>query len=132
MPRVPRSSLVRLAAPPDAVADAAVEHLGARPAGVGTAATFEVDEPVDRQPAISLTLLTTPVDGGTDLTITSAGDIELPFFGWFFRPLVGIAHRRTRAHAIATIRGRARPASPHPRRRNRWSAYPRWHSGPSR
>lgn len=102
MPRVPRSSLVRLAAPPDAVADAAVEHLGAR--ARGPAGTLEVDEPVDRQPAISLTLVMTPADSATDLTITSAGDIDLPFFGWFFRPLVAIAHRRTRAHAIATIR----------------------------
>ncbi len=53
---------------------------------------------------------------GTDLTVTSVGDIEIPFFGWFFRPLVAIAHRRSRAFALETIRtaldGRPGPAPP--------------------
>ena len=105
MPRVPRSSLVRLAAPPDAVAAAAVERLGAHRVGDGT---YEVAAPPDEQPAIGLTLRLTPVDnetgGGTDVAITSTGEIDIPFFGWFFRPLVRIAHRRARAQAIATLR----------------------------
>ncbi len=53
MPRVPRSSLVRLAAPPDAVVSAAVEQLGAVP---GPDGTFVVAAPSDTQPAIVLTL----------------------------------------------------------------------------
>jgi MFS family permease len=101
MPRVPRSSLVRLAAPPDAVGAAAAAHLDARSAGAP--GRLEVAEPVDRQPAIALGLDLTPAGEGTELQITSTGEIELPFFGWFFRPLVRIAHRRARNHAVATI-----------------------------
>ena len=118
MPRVPRSSLVRLAAPPDAVAAAAVERLGARPVGDGT---YDVAAPPDEQPAIALTLRLTPVDdeagGGTDVAITSTGEIDIPFFGWWFRPLVRIAHRRSRAHAIATLRAAldGRPSPPPPK-----------------
>ena len=101
MPRVPRSSLVRLAAPPDAVGAAAIAHLDAR--STGEPGQLEIDEPADRQPAIALGLDLTPAGNGTDLQITSTGEIELPFFGWFFRPLVRIAHRRARQHAVATI-----------------------------
>ena len=120
MPRVPRSSLVRFAAPPDGVAAAAVERLGARPAGDGA---YEVAAPPDAQPAIELTLRLTPAAGdsgggtdGTNVVITSTGEIDIPFFAWWFRPLVRIAHRRARAHAIATLRaaleGRPNPPPP--------------------
>jgi MFS family permease len=116
MPRMPRSSLVRLAAPPDAVSAAATEHLDARSAG--TPGRLEIAEPVDRQPAIALGLDLTPAGDGTDMQVTSTGEIELPFFGWFFRPLVRIAHRRARAHAVATIEaaleGREMPPPPKP------------------
>src|SRR5882672_8082960 len=120
MPRVPRSSLVRFAAPPDEVAAAAVERLGARPAGDGA---YEVAAPPDAQPAIELTLRLTPAAGdsgggtdGTNVVITSTGEIDIPFFAWWLRPLVRIAHRRARAHAIATLRaaldGRPNPPPP--------------------
>jgi MFS family permease len=121
MPRVPRSSLVRFAAPPDALAAAAVERLGARPAGDGG---YEVAAPPDAQPAIELTLRLTPTAGdsgggtdGTDVVITSTGEIDIPFFAWWFRPLVRIAHRRARAHAIATLRAAlaGRPNTPPPK-----------------
>ncbi len=113
MPRVPRSSLVRLAAPPEAVGAAAVERLGAVPAGNGT---FEIPGPLDRQPSVALALSLTAADDGTDVAITSTGEIDIPFFGWFFPPLVRIAHRRAHAHAIETLRaaldGRPDPAPP--------------------
>jgi MFS family permease len=116
MPRVPRSSLVRLAASPDAVAAAATAHLDAH--SVGTPGRLEVAEPVDRQPAIALGLDVESAGDGTALYITSTGEIELPFFGWFFRPLVRIAHRRARKHAVATIEaaldGRPLPPPPKP------------------
>jgi len=101
MPRVPRSSLVRLAASPEAVVAAATAHLDARPADAP--GHLEIAEPPDRQPAIALGLDLAPAGGGTDLQITSTGEIDLPFFGWFFRPLVRIAHRRARNHVVATI-----------------------------
>ena len=111
MPRVPRSSLVRLAAPPEVVGAAAEERLGAIPAGNGT---FEIPGPPERQPSVALTLSLRATADGTDLAITSTGEIDIPFFGWFFLPLVRIAHRRTRAHAVETLRaaleGRASPA----------------------
>jgi MFS family permease len=116
MPRVPRSSLVRLAAPPDVVGAAAAAHLDARSSEVP--GRLEVAEPVDRQPAIALRLDLTPAVDGTDLKITSTGELELPFFGWFFRPFVRVAHRRARSHAVATIEaalaGRPAPAPPKP------------------
>jgi MFS family permease len=101
MPRVPRSSLVRLAASPDAVVSAAVEQLGATQNLDGT---LVVVAPSDTQPAIVLTLAIRPVADGTEVAITAAGSIDIPFFAWFFRPLVAVAHRRARAHAIETIR----------------------------
>ena len=111
MPRVPRSSLVRLAAPPEVVGAAAEERLGAIPAGNGT---FEIPGLPDRQPSVTLTLSLTATADGTDVAITSRGEIDIPFFGWFFLPLVRIAHRRTRSHAVETLRaaldGRASPA----------------------
>jgi MFS family permease len=112
MPRVPRSSLVRLAASPDAVVAAALERLGAvrEPDG-----TFVVAAPFDSQPAIVLSLRLHPGADGTDLEVTSTGSIDIPFFGWFFQPLVGIAHRRARAHAVETIRA-ALEDRPSPRR----------------
>ena len=87
------------------MADAAVERLGARPAGA-TAAAFEVDGPLDRQPAISLTLdLTTPSTAAPTSRSPPTGEIDIPFFGWFFRPLVARSRTAaTRAHAIATLR----------------------------
>src|SRR5258707_473910 len=51
MPRVPRSSLVRLAAPPEVVAAAALERLGAIPTGDGTVAT---PAPPHQQASIAL------------------------------------------------------------------------------
>ena len=62
MPRVPRSLLVRLAAPPEVVGAAAEERLGAIPAGNGT---FEIPGPPDRQPSVALTLSTKAARGAT-------------------------------------------------------------------
>src|SRR5438552_17214411 len=93
MPRVPRSSLVGLAATPDAVGAAAVERLGAIPAGDGT---FEVPPPPDQQPSIALAPHVAPAGGGAEGSIRSTGAIDMPFFGWFFVPLIRIAHRRAR------------------------------------
>jgi MFS family permease len=117
MPRVPRSSLVRLAASLDAVESAIVERLGATSSPTADPSrTFVVAAPVDQQPAIGLTLGLSAADGGTDVAIASTGAIDIPFFGWFFRPLVAIAHRRARVHAIETLRaaldGRPDPAPP--------------------
>src|SRR3954452_16635223 len=96
MPRVPRSSLVRLAATPETVGSAAVERLRATLAGSGE---YEVAPPPDHQPAIALRLALTGVEGRTDVSVTSSGVIDIPFFGWFFRPLVLVAQRRARGHA---------------------------------
>ncbi len=101
MPRVARSSLVRLAAPSDAVSTAAVDRLGA---ALPTPGVLVIAPLPDAQPAITLTLELTPADDGTEVTVTSAGGIDIPFFGWFFRPLVVVAQRRARAHAVDSLR----------------------------
>ena len=114
MPRVPRSALVRLAATPDAVAKVAVDRLRATRRD---ARVLEIAPDKDRQPAIGLTLTLTGADGHTDLAITSSGTLDIPFFGWFFRPLVRIAHRRLRKHAVETLRAvlAGRPGPPRPK-----------------
>lgn len=123
MPRVPRSSLVRLAATPDAVTTVAVDRLGATVGhasadAAGAARVLEIAPDEDRQPAIGLTLTLTGADDHTDVAITSTGALDIPFFGWFFRPLVRIAHRRARTHALETLQaaleGRAGPPRPKP------------------
>jgi MFS family permease len=115
MPRVARSSLVRIAATADQVGNAAVQHLHA----VASTApgTFEIPGPPERQPSIALRIVVTPAASGADVLVESSGEIDLPFFGWFFRPLVGIAHRRTRAHAVETLRSTLanRPPPPPPK-----------------
>jgi MFS family permease len=115
MPRVARSSLVRLAATPAAVIAAAVDALGAVPTAI--AGTLGVAGPPDRQPSIALRIETRPASDGTDVEVGSSGEIEIPFFGWFFLPLVAIAHRRARAHAIETLRAAiaGRPGPPPPK-----------------
>jgi MFS family permease len=113
MPRVPRSSLVRLAATPDAVSAAAIEHLSATPIDDGI---LELAGRPDQQPSISLTLTLTGDESHTDVAIASTGSIDIPFFGWFFRPLVRVAHGRARRHAVDTLRaalsGTALPPPP--------------------
>ena len=129
MPRVPRSSLVRLAAPPDAVRAAAIQQLAARPAATPTtgsgrvADTLSLDSPLDGEPPIEVTLTiprprTETVAAGTDVEITTEGSIDIPFFGWFFGPLVRIAHRRAHAYVAgalqAAVAGTAAPPRPKP------------------
>jgi predicted MFS family arabinose efflux permease len=115
MPRVPRSSLVRLAATPDAVTTVAVDRLGATP---GDAGVLEIAPPDNRQPAIALTLTLTADHDHTNVAIASSGTIDIPFFGWFFRPPVRIARRRARTHAAETLRcalaGEPMPMRPKP------------------
>ncbi|HWS46580.1 MAG TPA: MFS transporter [Acidimicrobiia bacterium] len=107
--------LVRLAAPPGVVRDLVVARLAAATTAEGALA---VAAPPDRQPAIELTLSISGDAHGTTVAITSTGGIDVPFFAWFFRPLVAIAHRRARAHAAATLEaalaGRPDPPPPGP------------------
>jgi MFS family permease len=114
MRRVPRTARVHLAAPPHAVRDAAVADFGA--IQQGDSRRLLVKAPDNQQPAISLTIRLTPNGSGTDVAVSSDGGIDIPFFGWFFRPLVAIAHRRARTHAVAVLRatttGAPRPATP--------------------
>jgi len=101
MPRVARSSLVRLAAPSDAVSAAAVDRLGAASTTPGMLVVAPLP---NAQPPITLTLELTPAGTETDVTIASSGGIDIPFFAWFFRPLVVVAQRRARAHAVDSLR----------------------------
>ena len=109
MPRVPRSSLVRLASPPERVAAAAVDRLGATPSGDGL---LHVAALHDTQPAIDVTLRLETDGTGTRCTIESKGALDVPIFGWFFWPLVRLAHRRARAHAGATLQAALAGAPP--------------------
>ncbi|GIU87627.1 MAG: hypothetical protein KatS3mg009_2142 [Acidimicrobiia bacterium] len=100
MPHVPRPSPARLAAPADAVRRAAREHLGARDHADGTlryrasevAGDYEVV--LDVRPAGDVSVVAARADGS----------LGIPFFGWAFRPLAGVALRRNQEHALATLR----------------------------
>ncbi len=100
MPRVSRLSPHRLAAPPDAVRAAAIERLGGTPQPNGTVV---VEAPPERQPAIGVTIVVIPDGDGCHVTVTPAGGIDVPFFGFFFRPLVRVAHNRMVAHTLAML-----------------------------
>ena len=95
MPRVPRASPVRLAAPPTRCAPAAIER--ARRDRRAPTARCDRSRPTRTRPAIGLTLtLAADGDDGTASASTPTGGIDIPFFGWFFRPLVGDRARRAR------------------------------------
>jgi MFS family permease len=102
MPRVRRLSLVRLAAPPDAVRAAAVEHLGAVPQDDRTV-RVEVADRALTEVAVDLVIA---ADGrrATVVTFEPHGQLEIPFFRWAFRPLVAISKRRTCRYAIGVLR----------------------------
>jgi MFS family permease len=100
MPRVPKPSSHRLAAPPDAVRAAAVKRLGGTPQPDGTVV---VEAPPEQQPAIGVTVVVIPDGNGSHVTVTPLGGVDIPFFGFFFRPLVRIAQHREVAHVIAML-----------------------------
>jgi MFS family permease len=111
MPRVPKPMRHRFAAPPDAVRVAAVEQLDAAD---GPAGTVLVGEGTERRAGVGLTIALAANGDGCDATITSHGGIDIPFFAFFFRPLVGVAHKRATAHAIATLEAALTGAPPPP------------------
>jgi MFS family permease len=100
MPRVPRDAPVRVAAPIDAVRDAAVTRLDAR---VEPDGSLRLPSPApDPDVAVVLDLVS---EGETTIVFArQVGRLRLPFFGWFFRPLVAAAGRRGCRYAIETLR----------------------------
>ncbi len=110
MPRVQRPAPIRLAAPVSAVRDAAVAGLNARIDADGTLRTG-----ADGEPGTALAMHLDGDGEGTRLAIEPVGRIDIPFFAWFFRPMLAIAHKREVAYAEATLRHElegAPPASP--------------------
>jgi MFS family permease len=99
--------------PADQVRHAAVAHLGAVPGADGT---LTIPASPDHQPAIGLTLTLRENGQGTDVDIVPDGGVDIPFFGFFFRPLVAIARRRvvayTRLALVAAINGDPEPPPP--------------------
>jgi MFS family permease len=99
--------------PADQVRDAAIAHLGAVPGADGT---LTIPAVPNRQPAFSLTLTLRENGTGTDVDIVAEGGIDIPFFGFFFWPLVVIARRRivayTREMLLAAINGEPEPPPP--------------------
>jgi MFS family permease len=101
MPRVPKPTRHRLAAPPAAVRAIAVDQLDA---AQGPDGTVLVGEGTERRTGVGLTITLEP-DGGdaTEATITPHGGVDIPFFRFFFRPLIHVAHKRAVAHTVATF-----------------------------
>jgi MFS family permease len=115
MPRVPKPTRHRLDAPPDAVRAVAVEQLEA---AHGPEGTVVVGEGTERRTGVGLTIELEPHGDGTEATITPHGGIDIPFFSFFFRPMIHVAHKRAVTHAVATFEaahaGEAPPAPPKP------------------
>ncbi len=101
MPRVQRPALIRLAAPVNAVRDAAVAELNAR---VENETTLRTGAEPDAEPGVAQ-LLRLEADGtGTLVDIERVGRIDIPFFAWFFRPMLAIAQKREAVYTEAALR----------------------------
>jgi MFS family permease len=100
MPRVPQPAPVRIGASIAAVRVAAIERLRAVEEADGSLVIPTPEAPSDDL----VTVLTLRADGaGTYVTARRRGSIQIPFFGWFFRPMARVAGNRAAAHAIATL-----------------------------
>src|SRR6478672_6279264 len=112
---MPRRSPTHLSASPDAARAAAIEGLGAQPS---EGEALVVAPRPEQQPQVELTLEFRRDGAGCTVDVRAEGGVDIPFFGWFFVPLVWLAHRRASAHAIATIEavldGSPAPALPGP------------------
>src|SRR5213078_3283002 len=109
MPRVPRSSPLRLVASIDAVRAAAIERLGAQ-----TNDEEHLQIAAGDGLSSNLTLRLRSDGRFTAVETTSDGEPHIPFFAWFFRPLFAIERRRIANHAIAVLRAAVEDA-PEPR-----------------
>lgn len=118
MPRVQPPTPVRIAAPAEAVRRAIVEHLRGRAVGPGEPDTLRIEPDPDTQPQVALIIHVAPDGDETIVSVAAVGSIDLPYFSWFFRPLVRVARRRRVGHAVASIRAalddRPLPAEPKP------------------
>ena len=114
---MPRRAPIHIAAPVAEVRRAALEHLGAQPTTDG-AGGLHVSPPTTPDPAIGVRLTCTPAGEGTLVRAETVGRLRIPFFAWFFRPLVAVAGRRMCRHAVDTLRhvceGAPAPAPPAP------------------
>lgn len=113
MPRVRRLPPVRLAAPADAVRTAAIEKAD----GIALDANSVRVPVADRAlPDVGIDLLVSSENGTTVVTATGHGGLDIPFFGWAFRPLIAISQRRMARYAIASLQaeleGAPRPSRP--------------------
>jgi MFS transporter, SHS family, lactate transporter len=114
MPRVPRRGVIQLAAPRAEVRDAAQRALGATD---GDDETLVV--PLGEGDAANFVRLHLTADGDATLVAVErhVGG-ELPFFGWFIKPLIGIGVRRLAKHVPVALRaalaGEEVPEAPAP------------------
>src|SRR5262245_18521787 len=108
---MPKRSPTRIPASPDAVRNAAIESLGATADGHSV---LLVPAAPGAQPAIDLTLEVRAVGAGSSVEIHTDGGVDIPFFGWFFIPLVAISRRRRRTHALAFLQAALEGRSPPP------------------
>jgi MFS family permease len=120
MPRVARPAPARLLASAEAVRDAAITRFGAVSMGAsdGSFDVLEVADAADHQPSTAMTITLQRDGDATLVDVHSHGDVDIPFFAWFFRPLVAIGRRRAVAYAVATLQadiaGGPEPSPPKP------------------
>ena len=101
MPRVPHPAPARFDASTEEVRAAAIARLGAVVADDGS-----LRVPIEGAPSDSLaTVMTVAADAaGTVVTARRSGAIDIPFFGWFFKPMTRIAGNRSAKYALAELR----------------------------
>jgi putative MFS transporter len=101
MPRVAQPVRTHLDVDAERVRRCAIDVLGATADGDET-----VVVPADGGPTADLaTSLTVTADGdGSLVAADRRGHVDIPFFGWFFGPLLRIAARRHAAYAVGRLR----------------------------
>jgi MFS family permease len=109
MPRVQRPAPIRLAAPVDAVRAAAVARLDAVGAEHNTVV---IGAPSDVEPPLGITMHFTDDRGETVVSVDAPSTVSIPFFAFFFTPLVRVQHRRAVRHAVGILRNELEGAPP--------------------
>lgn len=98
MPDVQRRMLVRLDASPAAVADAAHTHLGLIAQRDGSLERSDLDGL-----AATVRLDVESAEDGTRASVTAHSALHVPYFGWFFGPLLALHLRRQARYAAAVL-----------------------------
>jgi MFS family permease len=102
MPHVRRRLLLRLDAPADQLREVAREVLDLTPDGDGHVLQGRVPHDTTGNGMLRVDVEPTP-DGGSTVELVAENGMRVPFFQWFFRPVIAYAMGRLIRHAGGTL-----------------------------